>query len=506
AFLDAIRARLLARAAIRLESELGPRVLNSMLRQSALANRGPSMHGLRDINALRAFLTGPGIIALFDAPWVPLFIALIFLFHPLLGFVAIGGAALLVLLTLLNERLSRRAIESMQTDARLAGRFVDQSLGNAEVVGALGMVDNVTEDWREKTRKVMQAQFEVNQVGSFLTSATRFLRQILQVMMLATGAWLSIEQLATPGVMIAATIILGRALAPIESLIAGWKSLVEARSAFARLAKVIESEPQGDDPMTLPTPRGALSVESALFGFPGQDLPVIRRVSFEMAAGDSLAIVGPSAAGKSTLARLLVGVWHPLSGSVRLDGADLRTWPRGRLGPHIGYLPQNVEIFAGTVGENIARLGEVDSVAVIEAATRANAHEMILALPKGYDTPVGEGGTLLSAGQRQRVALARALYGNPRLVVLDEPNSNLDTRGEAALAQALHTLKAEGVTVVVITHRLPLVSVVDRVMVFANGAIQKLGRLDEVLPRPAPGAQDIPAGVVAVAGTIGPRG
>jgi PrtD family type I secretion system ABC transporter len=304
--------------------------------------------------------------------------------------------------------------------------------------------------------------------------------------------------------MIAATIILGRALAPIESLIAGWKSLVEARSAFGRLAKVLDAEPKGDDPMALPTPKGALSVENVLFGFPGQDAPVIRRVSFELAPGDSLAIVGPSAAGKSTLARLVVGVWHPLSGAVRMDGADIRSWPRDRLGPHIGYLPQNVEIFAGSVGENIARLGEVDSEAVIRAATRANAHEMILALAKGYDTLVGEGGALLSAGQRQRVALARALYGNPCLVVLDEPNSNLDTRGEAALAQALRVLKAEGVTVVVITHRLPLVSAVDRVMVLANGAVQKIGKLDEVLPRPAPGTQDLAQGVVA--GAIGPRG
>ena len=497
AYLDAIRARLLARAAIRMESELGPRVLTSMLRQSALANRTQSMHGLRDIYALRAFLTGPGIIAMFDAPWVPLFIALIFVFHPLLGSVALGGALLLIALTALNERLSRRSIEAMQADARAAGRFVDQSLGNAEVVGALGMVDNVTEDWREKTRKVMQSQFEANQIGSFLTSATRFLRQMLQVVMLAAGAWLAIEQVTTPGVMIAATIILGRALAPIESLIAGWKSLIEARGAFERLGKVMQSEPQGEAPMTLPVPKGALSVENVLFGFPGQDTPVIRRVSFELAPGGSLAIVGPSAAGKSTLARLLVGVWHPVSGSVRMDGADIRSWPRERLGPHIGYLPQNVEIFAGTVGENIARLGEVDSAAVIEAATRANAHEMILTLAKGYDTPVGEGGALLSAGQRQRVALARALYGKPCLVVLDEPNSNLDTKGEAALAQALRLLKAEGVTVVVITHRLPLVSVVDRVMVLANGAIQKLGTLDEVMPRQDPAA--------VVAGTIGPR-
>jgi PrtD family type I secretion system ABC transporter len=502
AYLDAIRTRLLARAAMKLERLLGPRILTSMLRQSARSNRAQSLHGLRDINALRSFLTGPGVVAIFDVPWVPLFIALIFLFHPLLGAVALGGALLLVSLTVLNERLARRSIEAMQTDARLAARFVDQSLGNAEVVGALGMVDNVTQDWSEKSQKVMQSQFEANQIGSFLTSTTRFLRQMLQVVMLAAGAWLTIEQLATPGVMIAATIILGRALAPIESLTAGWKSLVEARSAYQRLAKVIESEPNEPAAMKLPAPKGALSVENLLFGFRGQELPVIRRVSFALAPGESLAIIGPSAAGKSTLARLLVGVWHPISGAVRLDGADIRSWPRERLGPHIGYLPQDVEIFAGTVAENIARLGQVDSEEVIKAATRANAHEMVLALPQGYDTPVGEGGMLLSAGQRQRLALARALYGNPRLVVLDEPNSNLDTRGEAALADCIRLLKAEGVTLVAITHRLPLVSAVDKVMVLMHGAIQKFGTLAEVLPRtsrPPDAAQNV------VAGKIGPR-
>jgi PrtD family type I secretion system ABC transporter len=502
AYLDAIRARLLARAAMKLERLLGPRVLANMLRQSARSNRAQSLHGLRDINALRTFLTGPGIVALFDTPWVPLFIALIFLFHPLMGAVALGGALLLLALTVLNERLSRRSIESMQTDARLAGRFVDQSLGNAEVVGALGMVDNVTQDWSEKSQKVMQSQFEANQIGSFLTSTTRFLRQILQVVMLATGAWLSIEQLATSGVMIAATIILGRALAPIESLTAGWKTLVEARGAYQRLAKVLESEPVASAPMDLPVPKGGLNVENLLFGFRGQELPVIRRISFELEPGASLAIIGPSAAGKSTLARLLVGVWHPLSGAVRLDGSDIRSWPRERLGPHIGYLPQNVEIFAGTVAENIARLGTVNSEEVIKAAVRANAHEMILALPQGYDTAVGEGGMLLSAGQRQRIALARALYGNPRLVVLDEPNSNLDTKGEAALADCIRQLKAEGVTLVAITHRLPLVAAVDKVMVLMHGAVEKFGTLAEVMPRTSQASD--PAHTV-VAGKIGPR-
>jgi ATP-binding cassette subfamily C exporter for protease/lipase/ATP-binding cassette subfamily C protein EexD len=505
AYLDTIRTRLLTRAAIKLEKLLGPRVLGSMLRQSASANRSLSMHGLRDINALRTFLTGPGIIAMFDAPWVPLFIVVIFLFHPMLGVVALFGALVLLGLTVLNERLSRRSLEAMQNDARVAGRFVDQSLGNAEVVGAMGMVDNVTQDWREMSQKVLKSQLEANQIGSFLTSTTRFLRQILQVIMLAVGAWLTIEQLSTPGVMIAATIILGRALAPVESLIAGWKSLVDARGAYDRLSQVFATETKAPDTMDLPPPKGALTVENVVFGFRGQDLPIVRRVSFALPAGTSLGVVGPSAAGKSTLARLIVGVWHPISGAVRLDGADIRTWPRERLGPHVGYLPQAVEIFAGTVSANIARMGDVDSEDVIKAATRANAHEMILALPNGYDTPVGEGGALLSAGQRQRLALARALYGNPKLVVLDEPNSNLDQAGEAALADAIRQLKADGVTLVVITHRLPLLATLDKVLVLMNGAVEKYGTLAEVMPRTSQAPASEP-GHGVVAGKIVPRG
>jgi len=269
----------------------------------------------------------------------------------------------------------------------------------------------------------------------------------------------------------------------------------------------LASESTAADPMALPAPEGALAAENLVFGFRGQELPIIRRISFQVAPGTSLAIVGPSGAGKSTLARLLVGVWSPVAGAVRLDGADIRSWPRERLGPHVGYLPQNVEIFAGTVSDNIARMGEVDSRQVIKAAVRSNAHEMILTLPQGYDTPVGEGGMLLSAGQRQRVALARALYGNPKLIVLDEPNSNLDAAGETALARAIHLLKSEGVTLVVITHRLPLLAAVDKVMVFVNGVVQKFGTLAEVLPPTSRAAAAGPApapGVVA--GTIAPKG
>ncbi|HXV06843.1 MAG TPA: type I secretion system permease/ATPase [Burkholderiales bacterium] len=486
AYLDLIRSRLLAGSAVALEKLLGPRVLGSMLRRAAdprpnesAANE--STHGLRDVAAMRAFLTGPGIVALFDAPWVPVYALIIALFHPLLGAIAVCGALLLFAMAYLNERLSRQPLEAMQAESRKAGRFVDQGVANAEVAGALGMADNLARGWQKLSRRVLTFQLEASRAGSLFSSAGKFLRQFLQAVMLAAGAWLVIEQQATSGVMIAATILLGRALAPVEAAIAGWKGLVDARAAYGRVSKGLNAEAQGEPPTALPAPRGALSVERVVFAFRGQDRPVIRQVTFELAPGEALAIVGPSAAGKSTLARVIVGLWKPMAGAVRLDSADIASWPRDRLGPYVGYLPQDVELFAGTVSENIARMGEIDSPAVIEAATRANAHELILRLPKGYDTPIGEGGSFLSAGQRQRIALARALYGDPRLVVLDEPNSNLDADGEAALLEAVRRLKAERRTVLVVTHRPQLLAAMDKVMLLREGVIEKMGLMAEVM-------------------------
>lgn len=482
-FLEVLRSRLLAGAAVALDRRLGPRVLSSLLEGARQPGGTDNVHGLKDLGTLRTFLTGPAMLSLFDAPWLPIYILVIFLFHPLMGVIACVGALALFLLALLNEKLTRKPLEALQTEGRRAGRFVDQGLRNAEVVGALGMVQGVTKAWQATNRKVLELQQGSGQWSSRISAMTKFMRQLIQVSMLGAGAWLVIGLNVSPGIMVAATILLGRALAPMETLIAGWRTLVDARSAASRLQAFLVDDADAPGVTTLPAPEGGLSLDKVVFAFRGRERPILKGVSWELAAGKALAILGPSASGKSTLARLIVGVWKPISGSVRLDGADVSTWPREQLGPYIGYLPQDVELFAGTVSENIARLGQTDSESVIAAARRANAHDMILHLPNGYDTQIGEGGAVLSGGQRQRIGLARALYGAPRLMVLDEPNASLDAEGEEALISALHQLKQEQVTLIVITHRPTLVAGMDQVLVLRDGSVELFASRDEFLAK-----------------------
>lgn len=490
--LDLLRARLLASAGVALDRKLGPRVLSGLLSTARKPGNSEYVHGLKDVNTLRAFLTGTGIFALFDAPWLPVYLVVITLFHPLLGAVALAGALSLLALAWLNEKLTRRGLEALQAEGRRAGRFIDQTVRNAEVVNALGMVGGVTRKWEALNREVLVHQVRTSQLGGAISGFTKFMRQFVQVAMLGAGAYLVIDLHVTAGVMMAATILLGRALAPVETAISGWKSLVDARSAYRRLSQLLADNPLEAPTTELPAPRGDLSVEKVVFGIRGQDKAILRGVSFQLAAGESLGIIGPSASGKSSLARVITGVWKPQSGVVRLDGADVSAWSRELLGPHVGYLPQDVEIFAGTVAENIARMGEVDSEAVIRAAQRANAHDMILRLAKGYDTEVGESGGVLSGGQRQRLALARALYGDPRLVVLDEPNANLDGEGEEALMRTMRDLKAENVTLLVVSHRPSLLAGVDKVMVLRDGLVEMFGPRAEVIARVTRGAAGVP--------------
>jgi PrtD family type I secretion system ABC transporter len=489
--LDVLRSRLLAGAAIILDRVLGPQVIERLVAAAARGQAGEHAQGLRDVSALRGFLTGGAVFAAFDAPWLPLFLLLIALFHPLLGWVALGGAVLLVALALVNARATRESLEAMQRETRAAGRFIDGALRNAEAIRALAMLHSVTGRWQGMNDRALAAFARTSQTGGTVTGLTKLARQAVQIAMLGAGAYLVLEQHVTPGVMMAATIILGRALAPVESLIAGWRSIVDARQAYRRLDELLGRATEPEAKTELPEPRGALSVEAASFRFPAREALALRNVTFALQPGETLGLIGPSASGKSTLARLLVGLWKPLTGSARLDGADLSTWPRPQLARHVGYLPQDVELFAGTVAENIARLGDADSAAVVRAAQRARCHEMILRLPRGYEAEMGEAGAGLSPGQRQRVALARALLGEPKLVVLDEPNANLDGEGEEALLGALRDLKTAGVTVVLITHRPSLLVAADKLLVLRDGAVEMFGPPQDVIPRVTRGPRPV---------------
>ena len=501
-FLDVLRTRLLALGSLLLDRWLGPVVLRQVLEGGRNPEAVSGGQGLREVEMLRAFLTGPGILALFDAPWMVVFVVVIFLFHPLLGAIAAVGALLLLALTVINERYMRKPLQDLQQNSRSSGHFIELGLRNAEVVNALGMAGNLTRRWERRNDRVLDLQHTASGRAGFMSSLTKFLRQILQVAILGAGAWLVIRQHVSGGVMIAATVLLGRALAPVELLIAGWKGLVDARGALRRLDALLAQRERETDPVKLPVPVGQLSLERVVFKVKGAEKPVIKGVSFELAAGEALGIIGPTASGKSTLARLIVGVWKPQGGVLRLDGSDIGNWPRERLGPSIGYVPQDVELFSGSVAENIARLGEVDSAAVVQAAQRAHAHEMILRLPQGYDTQVGEGGAALAGGQRQRIALARALYGEPKLIVLDEPNSNLDGEGEDALAKTLLEVSAGGATLIVITHRPSLLinCKADKLLVLKDGAVEMFGPLAEVMARVT---RRQPMGNLAVAGQGG---
>jgi PrtD family type I secretion system ABC transporter len=496
--LDYVRVRLMQVAGDHLDRLLGKRVVGALVESSARVVRSEYVHGLRDVATLRAFLTGPAVIALFDTPWLPVFLVVIWFFHPALGAIALTGSLALLAVALLNEKLNRKPLEAIQEQSRRAGRLIDAGLRNADVLNGMGMTPAFAAKWEAMNEEVLrQGQYTGSRMG-FIGAFTKFLRQLIYIAMLGGGAYLVVAQDVTPGVMMAATILLSRALAPMESLIGNWRGLVAARLAYAHLDEHLPAGGSATATTALPPPRGYLRVENVALSGLTPDHPIIRHAAFELQPGESLAILGPSAAGKSSLAKLIVGVWKPSVGHVRLDGADITQWPREALGRYVGYLPQDVELLPGTVAENIARLGPVDGDAVVAAAQRSHAHHMILQLPKGYETLIGEGGIQLSAGQAQRVGLARALYGNPRLVVLDEPNANLDAEGEDALLRTLRTLHDEGATTVMITHRPSLVGSIDKLLVLAAGRMERFGPRDEVLAAITPPAAGARPHVAAV--------
>lgn len=495
--LDYLRSRLQGVIGNLIAEQLSPVVAKAMLDRSARSAALSSSEGLRDVAALRNLFSAQGLLALFDTPWAVVYIAVIWLAHPLLGAAAAGASVLMLLLAVLNDRITRRGIETLQKEAAKATRYLESSLHNAEVVQSLGMADALIGRWQHQNAKVTELQGTTARKSVAMAAFTRMTRQLVQILLQALGAYLVISGEGTAGILVATTVLLGRALSPVEQVVGSWRALAEARLGFARLTDLLCAAEEQPERMKLPAPTGRLQAQGLVFRPAQGERMILAGVTFSLEPGESLAIIGASGAGKSTLARLLTGLWVPNTGTVRLDGVDLAQWPRQELGPWLGYLPQDVELFPGTVADNIARLGEVDSEKVVLAAQRAGVHGLILGLPQGYDTPIDGMGVMLSPGQRQRIALARALYGDPKLLVLDEPNSNLDGAGELALADALKELRGQ-VTVVVVTHRSTLVQHMDKMLVIDAGRVQHFGTVAEVMQAMQPGQGRAGAQVVAM--------
>jgi len=501
--LDLIRSRVVVRSAALLDQRLALAVHGAVIRLAiALPQRGEGPQPVRDLDQIRAFLTGAGPIAIVDMPWVPAFLLICFLIHPWLGIAATAGGALLFTMTLLTERASRDPARIAAKEAGTRLVMVEANRRSGESIVAMGMAGALAQRWSAINNRYITANARLSDVAGSFGSVSKVLRLLLQSMMLGLGAYLVIRQELTAGAMIAASIMMGRALAPIETAIANWRAFVAARQSIGRLSEALARAAPTRATTTLPRPARSLEVEQVAVVAPGGNTPIVAGVRFGLKAGEALGIIGPSGAGKSSLVRVLVGVWRPAKGSVRLDGATLDHWDPELLGRHVGFVSQTVELFDGTITENIARMSVApDPDAVLQAARAAGAHDMILRLPAGYDTRIGEGGAMLSGGQRQRVALARALHGDPFLVVLDEPNSNLDNEGDAALHQAILGLKSRGAIVVLIAHRPSALAVCDRILLLANGAQQDFGPRDEILRkivrRPPP-----PPAAVAAAGNL----
>ena len=479
--LDMVRGRILGRASIRLDQQMAPRVIAATVDASLKTGTAKSQY-LRDFDNFRQCVTGAGIHAAFDLPWAPIYIAVIFVLHPVLGAFALASAIVLVLLAVLNERWVRAPLAEANEAGVRSYNFTDMSLRNSEAIQAMGMLDGLIHRWYRDRNLAIDRQVAASDRAAAMASLIRFLRLAVQSMILGLGAYLVIERAATVGAMFAASILLGRAMQPVEQIVAVWRTVVSALSAYRRVAVLLKAIPVLEPRLSLPKPAGDLSVENLSYGILGSSRPILRAVNFDVAAGELLGVVGPSGAGKSTLARHIVGVLAPSAGTVRLDGADVSTWPRASFGCYVGYLPQDVELLADSVAANISRFNN-DDEKIIEAAKLAGVHEMILRLPDGYDTQVGEGGAVLSGGYRQRIALARAVYGSPRLVVLDEPASNLDVDGDSALADCLLQLKKAGTTVVIVSHRPSTLGVVDRILVMRDGAVELFGPRAEIMAR-----------------------
>lgn len=478
--LEWVRSQILIAASTQLDQLIGGRVFDSVFLQTlATGGKVATAQPLGDLLQVRQFLTGPGLFAFFDAPWLPIYIAVMFVFHPVFGVVALLSGLVLMGLAIWNEFATRADLKEANSRALESSNHTERNLRNVEAIEAMGMLSRLRARWRARQEDMLALQTRASQKGGLISAVSKTFRVTIQTLILGLGAYLAIRREISSGAVIAGSILLGRALAPLDQMIGSWRGFLSARESYRRLDRLLGALPERGAPMPLPTPKGELSVEKLVVRPPGAEVPVIKGISLLVEPGSQLAIVGPSAAGKSTFARALLGIYKPATGTVRLDGAEIDQWDREALGPHIGYLPQDVELLDGTASENIARFGDLEPAKVVAAAEAAGVHQMILRLPQGYDTPLV--GNVLSAGQRQRIGLARALYGDPQLVVLDEPNSNLDQEGEAALARTLSDLKRAGRTVVVITHRRNILDRVDKILLMGEGQIAMYGARDKVL-------------------------
>lgn len=482
-FLDYIRSQILIRVNNSLDEFLSKRVFNATF-EANLKKADLNMYGgLGDLQQLRSFITGSGLFGFLDAPWIPIYLIVVFMLHPLLGFFALIGALILISLTLINERATKNILNTANNNNQLANMYSSGALRNADAIQSMGMLSSLQKNWYEFQYKVLKHQTIASQRSATISNLSKLTRLIVQSGVLGIGAYLVINNQATPGIMIAASVLVGRALAPVELLISSWKSFDSARFSYVRLLNLLENFPVKLKQISLPAPTGEVSIQNVFITPPNSKLNIIKGLSLDLHPGHVYGLIGPTGSGKSTLAKALVGIWQPYSGKIRLDGAELSQWNLDELGPYIGYLPQDIELFRGTIAENISRFQSADSDKIVAAATKAGVHQMILTMPEGYQTQLGDGGNVLSAGQRQRIGLARALYDDPTLIVLDEPNSNLDDEGERALVEAIKIMKELSKTVVVITHRTTILSIIDQLVILKNGAIVISGPTAEILQK-----------------------
>ena len=481
--LEKVRGALMRAAGVQVDEALSKRVYNAMFQGFLKRQVGGSMQVLNDLKVVREFLANPALMAIFEAPVALVALALIFAISPVLGWASVVGAIAQIAVAWMNERATRKPLGEANRSAAGAQQFAEASLRNAHVMESMGMLDAVHDRWQKRQQEFVAYQATASMGAGLWTAMSKAVQQVMSSLLLGLGAWLLLNNMLNGGasMMIIGSVLGGRVLAPLSQLVAQWNSVVNVRGAWSRLDMLLAQMPAKPEAMPLPAPKGVLTVEGLVAGAPGQQVPIVRGVQFALNPGEVLAVVGPSASGKTTLARLLVGLWPSMGGKVRLDGADIHTWDKTELGPYLGYLPQGVELLEGTLAENIARFGDVDMVQVEAAARLVGVHELIMSLPQGYNSPVGRDGAMLSGGQRQRVGLARALYGKPVFVVLDEPNSSLDEAGDAALAAAIAALKQLGTTFVVMTHRTSVLGVADKMLIMRDGAQQAFGPRDEVL-------------------------